>query len=191
MGFFCNLKEKEDNTVKEDFTKKIIDIKKDINILEDKIKNIEEKNKQIKNSSQKKLPIERDNKKSNSKENIKKDKKDKIKKKYNKQDKPNIIKEMQYYEDYNDKQIWKYSIHSYNKNFTIIYYNCLDSKCKARAILKFNKDDKNMNNDINRNNFTLSQDHNISYENHSYNKLIIIKNDLETKSINEIKNKLL
>lgn len=51
--------------------------------------------------------------------------------------------------------------------------------------MKLKKEDNDMNKDINGKNFFISQEHSISYEKHSQNKLNNIKN--ETKSINEIK----
>lgn len=110
---------------------KIKDIKKDINILEEKIKNLEEKNKQNNDLQQKNIKNNNGSQNINIKENINKDSnniKHKERKKYNKRDKPIIFKEIQYYEDYKEDKIWKYYIHSFNKNFIIIYYNCLVSK---------------------------------------------------------------
>ena len=64
--------------------------------------------------------------------------------------------------------MWKYSIHSYTKKINIIYFNSLDSKCKASAILKFYKENKNIYSGITEKNFTKSHKYNISNKYHSY-----------------------
>ena len=82
---------------------------------------------------------------------------------------------------------WLYSLHFYQENKTNIYYHCLDTKCKARAIYYFNFN--NAEDEIN-NKFEIKNEHSLAYDEHNYIQSNIIKEDLETKSKSEIKKKL-
>ena len=107
-----------------------------------------------------------------------KDTKKKIKKKYNKKNKSELRKGIQYLEFREGDKIWLYSLHYYQENKTNIYYHCLDTKCKARAIYYYNFD----KNEVELNNkFEIKHDHSLENNEHNYNQSTIIKNDLETK----------
>lgn len=52
-----------------------------------------------------------------------------------------------------------------------IYYNCIDSKCSGKR-------------------YIVSKEHTIEYDDHNYNKINQIINDINNLSINEISKKL-
>ena len=102
------------------------------------------------------------------------------KKKYNKNNKSQLRNELQYLEIITNKKKWKYSLKYFKENKNRIYYNCFDSKCKAKGIYNYENEpnDKNIINkekNIN-NNFVLSKEHTITYEDHNYNKIDTIIN---------------
>ncbi len=80
-------------------------------------------------------------------------------------------------EIYDNNKIWKYSIKYYNDNKNNIYYNCIDTKCKGTGIYTLiENNNKLKNNKVNqskdnKDNFILTKNHTIDYDDHNYNKM--------------------
>ena len=116
--------------------------------------------------------------------------KNKKNKKYNKNNKSDLRKSLQFLEIIIDKQKWKYSIKFFDESKTTVYYNCIDSKCQATGI--YNLNDKNIINHNNNTNgiFNLTKEHNLTFNEHNYNKIDSIKKDIEELPLSRIKKKL-
>ena len=86
-----------------------------------------------------------------------------------------------------NKLKFRYSLSKFIDKTNTAYYNCYDSTCNARGIIKFNED--NINNydftDIYKDNefFQLTKKHTKNYENHSYKRNETIKNDFNNNDI--------
>ena len=93
-----------------------------------------------------------------------------------------------------NKLKFRYSLSKFIQKTNTAYYNCYDSKCGARGIIKFDSNAIN-NYDFNDNfkdneNFILTKKHTKNYESHSYKRNDIIKNDFINNKVTNDKFKL-
>ena len=87
----------------------------------------------------------------------------------------------------NDKR-YRFSLSKYHEKICTGYYNCYDSACKGRGKIQFDFDniinlDLYNNTFEDKENFILTKKHTKKYEDHSYKRKEIIKNDLENSLI--------
>ena len=95
----------------------------------------------------------------------------------------------------NDKH-FRFSLSKFYEKTNTGYYNCYDTQCHARGKMQFDLDNINNYDFFNdkfedKDSFILTKKHTISYEEHSYKRNEIIKQDFEKKEINEDKLKSL
>ena len=212
--FSDNIKEivsdikKEINQMKEQISDNYTELNKRITKLEQSTKEInKEKSKENKKDNKKQninissdinnIDSEKDSEKNN--KSMMLNKEPKKRGKY-KKDKSPFIKSIQYLIIKDNKYTWKYSLSSYYENNKTAYYKCSDSNCSARASYDLNDiNNKEINiiqnkKEINQNgenlNISITKPHSLKYENHSYIKYEIIKKDIKNLSKNQIIKKL-
>ena len=185
MDTFLHSMEENNNIFKEkikllndNILTKFDSINERINNLENKIKKIEDK--KLYKEDKIEAEIKQINNDKDDRKNSKDDKEKKLhnssdnKKKRgpykNKNNKNEFLKSIQYLQIKNNREIWKYSLSSYNSKSKTGYYYCSDTGCCGKGLYKFNIDKctEFLKIKDNLEEFVTTKEHNLAYDKHNY-----------------------